>query len=64
MLFLKGVMRLDDQSPQTDQGSKPSYDAIALAAYFIALDRMLEARPPTRFRTGLKQSGSLLMPFD
>ena len=29
----------NEQSPQTDKESKPSYDAIALAAYFIALDR-------------------------
>ena len=35
-----------EQSPQTDVGSKPSYDAIALAAYFIALDRNARGEAP------------------
>jgi hypothetical protein len=38
------------KEPQTDHDSKPSYDAIVLAAYFIALDRHArgEARDPLK----------------
>jgi len=32
--------------PQIDQSSKPSYDTIALAAYFIALDRHARGEAP------------------
>jgi Protein of unknown function (DUF2934) len=41
----------NEQSSQRDKGSKPSYDAIALAAYFIALDRHARGeacRPPLK----------------
>jgi hypothetical protein len=34
------------KEPQTDHDSKPSYDAIVLAAYFIALDRHARGEAP------------------
>ena len=44
----------DEQSPQSDLGSKPSYDAIALAAYFIALDRHARGEAPDPLKDWLE----------
>ena len=44
----------EDQSAQMDQGSKLSYDAIALAAYFIALERHARGEAPDPLKDWLE----------
>jgi hypothetical protein len=45
--------------PQTDQGSKPAYDAIVLAAYFIALDRHARGEAPDPLKDWLEAERQL-----
>jgi hypothetical protein len=45
--------------PQTDQSSKPSYDAIVLAAYFIALDRHARGEAPDPLKDWLEAEQQL-----
>jgi hypothetical protein len=42
------------KEPQTDHDSKPSYDAIVLAAYFIALDRHARGEAPDPLKDWLE----------
>jgi hypothetical protein len=49
----------NEQSSQTDKGSKPSYDAIALAAYFIALDRHARGEAPDPLKDWLEAERQL-----
>jgi len=50
-----------EQTPQTDPGSKASYDAIALAAYFIALDRHARGEAPDPRKDWLEGERQLKM---
>ena len=52
-----------EQSLQTDAGSKPSYDAIALAAYFIALERHARGEAPDPLKDWL-EAKRLTAPFE
>ena len=48
-----------EQSPQTDPGSEPYDDAIALAAYFIALDRHARGEAPDPLKDWLEAERQL-----
>jgi hypothetical protein len=47
------------KEPQTDHDSKPSYDAIVLAAYFIALDRHARGEAPDPLKDWLEAERQL-----
>jgi hypothetical protein len=47
------------KEPQTDHDSKPSYDAIVLAAYFIALDRHARGEAPDPLKDWLEAEQQL-----
>jgi hypothetical protein len=49
----------NEQSSKTDNGSRPSYDAIALAAYFIALDRHVRGEAPDPLKDWLEAERQL-----
>jgi hypothetical protein len=44
---------------QTDHGLKPSYDAIVLEAFFIALDRHERGEPPDPLKDWLEAERQL-----
>jgi hypothetical protein len=48
-----------EQSPQTDRGSRPSYDAFVLTAYFIALDRHARGEAPDPLKDWLEAERQL-----
>jgi Protein of unknown function (DUF2934) len=47
------------KEPKTDHDSKPSYDAIVLAAYFIALDRHARGEAPDPLKDWLEAERQL-----
>ena len=49
-----------EQIPQMEPGSKPSYDAIVLAAYFIALDRNARGEAPDPLKDWLEAEQQLI----
>jgi hypothetical protein len=48
-----------EQSPRTDPWLNPSYDTIALAAYFIALDRHARGEAPDPLKDWLEAEQQL-----
>jgi hypothetical protein len=54
-----GTSWVHEQSPRADKELKPSYDAIALAAYFIALARHARGEAPDPLKDWLEAERQL-----